>query len=147
MIPFNLVSCSAAIQVMESCNLVFTPTTEDAESAFNSGPNHNSSGKGRRKGGYGSNNKNKSDNYALLLSDRLTYVLDPAIELLVSYSPTLCEELGRRHIPIIPELKEIIYTEQRKYSISLKVSPNFVFILLLDVILNDSLSIGVLFVS
>ena len=45
--------------------------------------------------------------------------LDPAFDQLLLYSE--CEDLEHRHRAVCPEMRQVIYGEQRKYSIQLKV--------------------------
>lgn len=46
--------------------------------------------------------------------------LDPAFDELLAYPE--CEELVGRHVPVVPEMRQVLYAEQRKYSIQIKVS-------------------------
>jgi hypothetical protein len=49
----------------------------------------------------------------------MTLQLDPAFDQLLQY--TECEALDVRHFPVSQDMRQLLYTEQRKYAIQLKV--------------------------
>lgn len=108
---------------MESCGISYTLTKIFDAGAANKGNNpfkpfrpygqnngtNNAGAGGAAGGGGGWGNQN----------NELVLMLDPAFDQLLQYGE--CEELASRHLPVSPEMRQILHAEQRKYSIQLKV--------------------------
>ena len=107
---------------MEHCGLSYIlgkvidanePVNKFSNSSFKN--NHNNGNKfgSPSTSTYSSNFNSYNNNQDLVLK------LDPAFDQLLLYPE--CEELVHRRAPVSAEMRQILYTEQRKYSIQLKV--------------------------
>ena len=108
---------------MESYGLVYVPvrTTTD--------PSHANPSSGFQKRSQGHQSRSNANPNAASASGKgqaaatfgwdqaVTLELEPDINLLLAYS---CDELKHRHKVVLPELRQTIYVEQRKYSLQLK---------------------------
>lgn len=124
---------------MESCGLSYTLTK-----VFDSGPStsYGNSNKGAGWTGSGKhgnspfqprpygNSANNGNSGSYPQTSELVLMLDPAFDKLLQYgaagSPTECEELASRQVPVSPEMRQILQAEQRKYSIQIKVRTSIV---------------------
>lgn len=104
---------SYVVKIMESFGIHYVPIA-DGEIKPSYKNKQENEGKGEKE------NKNKN-NGNIFLQDRVRLVLEPNLNQLITF--TNCTELSaRRPKELHPETCNIIYMEQRKYSIKLRVS-------------------------
>lgn len=127
--------CLGVVQAMESCGVSYTPlaVADEREAAEMLGLPAPTNGGFQRQGGQGSFGKkpfgqgpaggaakqDTSDGGSIFLRDNVVMVLEPNLSLLVRYQQAPgVDELRGRHSSVQPELRNIVYTEQRKFAVA-----------------------------
>eukprot|EP01033_Poteriospumella_lacustris_P016115 gene16115-11530_t len=144
--PLPMLSLSATekatlirvVQAMESCGVSYTPlaVADEREAAEMLGlPVPTTGGFSRNGGGGGQGSFGKkpfghgpsggvgkqdtADGGSIFLRDNVVMVLEPNLSLLVRYQqPPGVDELRGRHSSVQSELRNIVYTEQRKFAVA-----------------------------
>lgn len=114
---------------MEACGLQYIPIAGDIDepdnktNKYSKGNNNNSrfNNNSQKFKAKSSSNSSKQDNYeSILLQDKISMILEPNLDLLFVFTP-LIPELAGRHYKQTQETKQLIFMEQRKYSLRIKV--------------------------
>jgi len=134
-IPSYLIHTTDTIRVMEGCGVSYTLSkvieAEPTKYNNNNSNSHSQYNNNTSAKPYTSNSTNTNTSHTNSYNNTSKFTpynnnttdvilkLDPAFDELLVYPE--CEELVGRHIPVVPEMRQVLYTEQRKHSIQIKV--------------------------